>query len=258
MHQHLDFASLHMNTGPVALPAVEQTPNSFLTSLPKLSMEVNQFERSFKHPQQEVSPNNPMDSLQQMHERQPTPFNVSELQSPQVDLSPYHVDTSMMIHRQMTPLSPDAYTLASPMTMPSSSPQPNQLQQMSWNAKRRPSFLAEPFSHSEHRFDASVPFMNPVKRSMSLVGEIDPMFEMNKRGRSNSITSMASEGSNNDESQRLSFLERNRKAAMKCRLKKKNYLAGLEQKVEQLSKENKSLLEEIARLKQLVGEASSL
>ncbi len=52
-----------------------------------------------------------------------------------------------------------------------------------------------------------------------------------------------------DDPTRANFLERNRKAAMKCRQKKKNYISGLEQKVETLTSENKQLLEQVEALK---------
>jgi predicted RNase H-like nuclease (RuvC/YqgF family) len=43
--------------------------------------------------------------------------------------------------------------------------------------------------------------------------------------------------------------EKNRKAAVRSRLKKKNYLANLEITVDRLTKENKELAEEVNRLK---------
>ncbi|KAI0773753.1 hypothetical protein C8Q74DRAFT_1200302 [Fomes fomentarius] len=66
-----------------------------------------------------------------------------------------------------------------------------------------------------------------------------------------------------EEEKRRNFLERNRQAALKCRQRKKAWLAQLQAKVEYLSNENERLTsalvasrEEIARLSALVGAAS--
>ncbi|KAF8631302.1 hypothetical protein AX15_002620 [Amanita polypyramis BW_CC] len=66
-----------------------------------------------------------------------------------------------------------------------------------------------------------------------------------------------------EEEKRRNFLERNRQAALKCRQRKKAWLAQLQAKVEYLSNENERLTsalvssrEEISRLSALVGTAS--
>ncbi|KAF9807496.1 hypothetical protein IEO21_08192 [Rhodonia placenta] len=66
-----------------------------------------------------------------------------------------------------------------------------------------------------------------------------------------------------EEEKRRNFLERNRQAALKCRQRKKAWLAQLQAKVEYLSNENERLTsalvasrEEISRLSALVGAAS--
>lgn len=63
-----------------------------------------------------------------------------------------------------------------------------------------------------------------------------------------------------EEEKRKNFLERNRQAALKCRQRKKAWLAQLQAKVEFLSQENERLTsalvasrEEISRLSALVG-----
>lgn len=68
------------------------------------------------------------------------------------------------------------------------------------------------------------------------------------RTRSNSITSLASDNDGRD-----GFLERNRKSAQKCRLKKKDYLKSLEQSVNDLTKKNKILNDRITFLEKLLS-----
>ncbi|RGB34842.1 hypothetical protein C1646_613590, partial [Rhizophagus diaphanus] len=62
-----------------------------------------------------------------------------------------------------------------------------------------------------------------------------------------------------DEEKRRNFLERNRQAALKCRQRKKQWLANLQAKVEYLTNDNEtlqsqaqSLREEILNLKTLL------
>ncbi|KAH9247885.1 hypothetical protein BASA81_014482 [Batrachochytrium salamandrivorans] len=51
------------------------------------------------------------------------------------------------------------------------------------------------------------------------------------------------------EQKRLNFLERNRKAALKCRQKKKEYISSLEDNVTRLSSENEQLQAQLKRMK---------
>lgn len=67
-----------------------------------------------------------------------------------------------------------------------------------------------------------------------------------------------------EEEKRRNFLERNRQAALKCRQRKKAWLAQLQAKVEYLQNENESLSqalmsarEEITRLSALVGASAA-
>ncbi|KAF2273088.1 uncharacterized protein EI97DRAFT_461346 [Westerdykella ornata] len=53
-----------------------------------------------------------------------------------------------------------------------------------------------------------------------------------------------------DEEKRKNFLERNRVAALKCRQRKKQWLANLQQKVETYSQENDTLLTTVAQLRE--------
>ncbi|KFZ07932.1 hypothetical protein V501_06168, partial [Pseudogymnoascus sp. VKM F-4519 (FW-2642)] len=55
-----------------------------------------------------------------------------------------------------------------------------------------------------------------------------------------------------DEEKRKNFLERNRVAALKCRQRKKQWLANLQQKVEIFSSENDSLTNQLANLREEV------
>jgi len=52
-----------------------------------------------------------------------------------------------------------------------------------------------------------------------------------------------------DEEKRKNFLERNRVAALKCRQRKKQWLANLQQKVEIFSSENDQLSQQISHLR---------
>jgi ATF/CREB family transcription factor len=104
------------------------------------------------------------------------------------------------------------------------------------------------------------------KRSESLSGDDDeeddddedmdePSAPATKNGRTNGQKKPETE-----EEKRKNFLERNRQAALKCRQRKKAWLAQLQAKVEFLTGENERLTsalvssrEEIARLSALVG-----
>lgn len=122
-------------------------------------------------------------------------------------------------------MTPDQFQM-SPLTPLSSTIHLNP-----WDQKRRASFM----SNSPSSFDMnSVTYQNTISK---------------QRPRSNSFSSLVSH-----DSHRNSFLERNRKAAMKSRLKKKSYLADLEQSVERLSKENRELQELVQDLKNKLRE----
>ncbi|KAH6973912.1 hypothetical protein EDB80DRAFT_757938 [Ilyonectria destructans] len=61
-----------------------------------------------------------------------------------------------------------------------------------------------------------------------------------------------------DEEKRKNFLERNRASAMKCRQRKKQWLANLRTKVEMLSTENDALTSQITRLREGVVNLKTL
>lgn len=61
-----------------------------------------------------------------------------------------------------------------------------------------------------------------------------------------------------DEEKRKNFLERNRVAALKCRQRKKQWLANLQQKVEMFSSENDSLSGQISQLREEVVNLKTL
>lgn len=61
-----------------------------------------------------------------------------------------------------------------------------------------------------------------------------------------------------DEEKRKNFLERNRVAALKCRQRKKQWLANLQQKVEIFSQENDSLSGQISQLREEVVNLKTL
>ncbi|KAI9736807.1 MAG: hypothetical protein M1818_005858 [Claussenomyces sp. TS43310] len=61
-----------------------------------------------------------------------------------------------------------------------------------------------------------------------------------------------------DEEKRKNFLERNRVAALKCRQRKKQWLANLQQKVEIFSSENDSLSQQISQLREEVVNLKTL
>ncbi|KAH8881562.1 hypothetical protein GQ53DRAFT_787955 [Thozetella sp. PMI_491] len=61
-----------------------------------------------------------------------------------------------------------------------------------------------------------------------------------------------------DEEKRKNFLERNRVAALKCRQRKKQWLANLQQKVETYSTENDHLLSQISQLREEVVNLKTL
>lgn len=61
-----------------------------------------------------------------------------------------------------------------------------------------------------------------------------------------------------DEEKRKNFLERNRVAALKCRQRKKQWLANLQQKVEIFSSENDALSSQISQLREEVVNLKTL
>jgi len=61
-----------------------------------------------------------------------------------------------------------------------------------------------------------------------------------------------------DEEKRKNFLERNRVAALKCRQRKKQWLANLQQKVEIYSSENDALSAQISQLREEVVNLKTL
>jgi len=61
-----------------------------------------------------------------------------------------------------------------------------------------------------------------------------------------------------DEEKRKNFLERNRVAALKCRQRKKQWLANLQQKVEIFSTENDALSQQIGQLREEVVNLKTL
>lgn len=67
-----------------------------------------------------------------------------------------------------------------------------------------------------------------------------------------------SKGKMTDEEKRKNFLERNRVAALKCRQRKKQWLANLQQKVETYSSENDHLLSQISQLREEVVNLKTL
>jgi ATF/CREB family transcription factor len=61
-----------------------------------------------------------------------------------------------------------------------------------------------------------------------------------------------------DEEKRKNFLERNRVAALKCRQRKKQWLANLQSKVEEFSQENENLTHQITALREEVVNLKTL
>jgi hypothetical protein len=76
----------------------------------------------------------------------------------------------------------------------------------------------------------------------------------NKKQRMNSNSSSNKEGNNmnDEEDKRKHFLERNRQAALKCRQRKKQWLANLQHRVEFLSTDNEQLQSQATMLREEV------
>ncbi|KAL2264758.1 hypothetical protein VTJ83DRAFT_7268 [Remersonia thermophila] len=73
--------------------------------------------------------------------------------------------------------------------------------------------------------------------------------EQQNGGKDQSGGGSTSKSKMTDEEKRKNFLERNRVAALKCRQRKKQWLASLQQKVESFSQENENLVNEIESLR---------
>jgi hypothetical protein len=194
LSQKLDFQMLQVPSG-LALQPME-TPNRFLSNIPKLNLEFNDFESKFGQKEEKVlstpvSANNSANAAVSNTETQ------SVQQVPAMSLPP-----------SVNSVSPVPAPGAPQVQQPVMNMMPFMQQNMDWQRRA----------------------------SMDVLHEVYPQ----KRARSNSVQS---------DKDRSSFLERNRKAAMKCRLKKKHYLMNLENQVESLSKENRQLNQELSRLR---------
>ncbi|KAJ3275605.1 hypothetical protein HDV01_007608 [Terramyces sp. JEL0728] len=206
----LDFNLLNLPSGASGLPTIEQTPNRFLSSIPKLELEINHFENSFVPSSARI----------------PSPPSSVPQQIPSMKVEPMHFD--------LTPITPSTNA-------------PNLHHEPAYNQHLQPQF-------GEKR-RASIAFPPSMHQNNQQFGYQD---ELIKRNRSNSfgdsshmMVDSPSVMQQNLQQQpkdrdRTSFLERNRKAALKCRLKKKNYVAGLETQVEDLGRENEKMQKELA------------
>jgi hypothetical protein len=189
--QKLDFQMLQVPSG-LALQPME-TPNRFLSNIPKLNLEFNDFESKFAQKDDKVlaTPESANNNVTTSGSEAPSVQQVPSINLPSVNSGPSVPAT------------------APPQVQP-------------------PVMNMMPFMQSNMDWQR--------RASMDVLHEVYPQ----KRPRSNSVQS---------DKDRSSFLERNRKAAMKCRLKKKHYLMNLENQVESLSKENRQLNQELNRLR---------
>jgi len=86
------------------------------------------------------------------------------------------------------------------------------------------------------------------KKEMAKMSSPTPMKKQRMGPASSTASDNEMQGDNDDE-RRKNFLERNRQAALKCRQRKKQWLANLQAKVEFFSQENEALNNEINDLR---------
>ncbi|KAJ3254510.1 hypothetical protein HK103_007146 [Boothiomyces macroporosus] len=213
----LDFNLLNLPSGAAGLPTIEQTPNRFLSSIPKLELEINHFENSFVP--------NPA--------RIPSPPNSVPPQIPSMKVEPMHFD--------LTPITPST-------NVPNLHHEPvyNQHLQPQFGEKRRASIAFPPSMHQNNQPFGYQDEMIKRNRSNSFGDSTHMMMDSPPMVQQKVVQQQVSA----KDRDRTSFLERNRKAALKCRLKKKNYVAGLETQVEALGKENEKLQKELAQYRE--------
>ncbi|KIY03251.1 uncharacterized protein Z520_01718 [Fonsecaea multimorphosa CBS 102226] len=120
---------------------------------------------------------------------------------------------------------------------------------------------AEPASN-RRKSEASAKGSNKRAKGNSGAANVDPALDPREEdddddddsdeGEDQGKSTTTTNGSNNkkmtDEEKRRNFLERNRVAALKCRQRKKQWLANLQTKVEMYSAENDSLNTQVAQL----------
>ncbi|KAL8364178.1 hypothetical protein RB601_009767 [Gaeumannomyces tritici] len=106
---------------------------------------------------------------------------------------------------------------------------------------------AKPPATKKTKMNASPPQQSPIEEDFS---DDDDDMKMDKDGNTKSKMT--------DEEKRKNFLERNRVAALKCRQRKKQWLANLQSKVEIYSQENDQLTQQIAQLREEVVNLKTL
>ncbi|KAI8901386.1 hypothetical protein BC833DRAFT_577975 [Globomyces pollinis-pini] len=213
----LDFHSLAVPTTS-NLTSNQQTPNGFLASIPKLNMEINHFAHSFAT--NNHSPNLSQNQIQQPIIQQQNNGNLSNRPLlPNLQFSINSMDQQKLQDNNFT----------------NTNGKRNISQMDDWSNKRRASISLHTSINPQ-----------PYDHNLTFNTKNIPSPEHRERERSNSISAK----SDTTDPERLSFLERNRKAALKCRQKKKNYVMNLEKQVESLSSENESLHAQVNKLRE--------
>ncbi|KAG0173122.1 hypothetical protein DFQ30_008794 [Apophysomyces sp. BC1015] len=89
------------------------------------------------------------------------------------------------------------------------------------------------------------------RASLPMLHHVADAFLSRKRRHTEGSISVSREGSTeDDEEKRKNFLERNRQAALKCRQRKKQWLANLQHRVEHLTSDNEHLQQQATMLRE--------
>ncbi|KEF62964.1 activating transcription factor, other eukaryote [Exophiala aquamarina CBS 119918] len=114
---------------------------------------------------------------------------------------------------------------------------------------------AEPASKNSRKSDATPKGSNKRSKGNSGAANVDPALDPHEEDEDDNSdmdedmeTTHPNGKKMTDEEKRRNFLERNRVAALKCRQRKKQWLANLQAKVEMYSAENDSLNTQVAQL----------
>ncbi|CEP10161.1 hypothetical protein [Parasitella parasitica] len=179
----------------------------------------------------------PFDSI---YENNQIPFYYNRMLSPQEQ--PLQKDSNIGLeqfnfsqHRNSLPILQDTATFTPSSTISSALTMPN-MQTLSTTP------VAPPYNR--RYTEGSIPASSTSSSTST----------SNRKSRKQRISSVSSSGKEDDdeESKRKHFLERNRQAALKCRQRKKQWLANLQHRVEFLSTDNEQLQSQATMLREEV------
>ncbi|KAL7816534.1 Aft1 HRA domain-containing protein [Trichoderma aethiopicum] len=184
----------------------------------------------------------------------------------------FTVTSAPAAHPHPAPVAPPTMNASPPMATVKADPrrgvsEVSNMSNMSEESDQKPQARAKgkkntPATNGRRKADEAPAKAPPTKRAKASSGapssngddedhsddDADSKFDENGNGKSKMT----------DEEKRKNFLERNRVAALKCRQRKKQWLANLQTKVEVFSSENEALTQQITQLREEVVNLKTL